>query len=295
MTGFLQLLFQGLALGCTYALIALGFTLIYRATQVINFAQGAMLLVGAYLTSWLAVDRGLPFGLAVAGAMGALAAGGGLFQIGVLRRVRGHSVFARVMITIGLAVAMTASVTAIWGPNARVLGDPWGGSAVDVGGIVVNWVRIWAIVCTAVILGAYFVFDRRSRYGLALRATAADPEAALAAGVPVRRIHALTWAIAGAVATLGGVFLAGFPQSPNPLLGDSALLVFPAIIVGGLESPVGAVIGGIVIAVVEVLTSGYAPAWTGENFYTVAPYIVMIGVLLVRPYGLFGVRPAERP
>ena len=295
MTGFLQLLFQGLALGATYALIALGFTLIYRATEVVNFAQGAMLLVGAYVTSWLAVDHGVPFGLAAAVAMVALAVAGGLFQIGVLRRVRGRSVFARVMITIGLAVVLTAAVSALWGPNARVLGDPWGSSAIDVGGVVINWVRIWAIVCTAAVLLAYFVFDRRSRYGLALRATAADPEAALAAGVPVRRIHAMTWAIAGAVASLGGVFLAGFPQSPNPLLGDSALRVFPAIILGGLESPVGAVIGGVVIAVVEVLTSGYAPAWLGENFYTVAPYIVMIGVLLVRPYGLFGVRPAERP
>jgi branched-chain amino acid transport system permease protein len=295
MTGFLQLLFAGFALGCVYALIALGFTVIYRATQVINFAQGAMLLLGAYVTSWLAVDHGLPFWLSVVLAMAVLSAGGGLFQMGVLRRVRGQSIFTRVMITIGLTVVMTAGVTAIWGPNTRNLGDPWGASSVSVHGVIINWVRIWAIMVTAVILAGYFVFDRFTRYGLALRATAADQEAALAVGVPVRRIHAITWVIAGSVATLSGVFLAGYPQSPNPGLGESALLVFPAVILGGLESPVGAVVGGIVIAIVEELVAGYAPGWTGENFYTVAPYIVMILVLLVRPYGLFGIRPVERP
>lgn len=295
MTAFLQLLFAGFALGCVYSLIALGFTVIYRATQVINFAQGAMLLVGAYLTSWLAVDRGLPFFLSVLIAMAVLAAGGGLFQFGVLRRVKGQSLFARMMITIGLTVALTSAVTAIWGPNPRNLGDPWGASSVSIHGIIINTVRIWAIIVTAIILVAYFVFDRFSRYGLALRATAADQEAALAIGVPVRRIHMITWMIAGLVATIGGVFLAGYPQSPNPGLGENALLVFPAIILGGLESPAGAVVGGIVIAIVEELTSGYAPGWTGENFYTVAPYIVMIAVLLVRPYGLFGIRPVERP
>jgi branched-chain amino acid transport system permease protein len=268
---------------------------IYRATQVINFAQGAMLLLGAYVTSWLAVDHGLPFWLSVVLAMAVLSAGGGLFQMGVLRRVRGQSIFTRVMITIGLTVVMTAGVTAIWGPNTRNLGDPWGASSVSVHGVIINWVRIWAIMVTAVILAGYFVFDRFTRYGLALRATAADQEAALAVGVPVRRIHAITWVIAGSVATLSGVFLAGYPQSPNPGLGESALLVFPAVILGGLESPVGAVVGGIVIAIVEELVAGYAPGWTGENFYTVAPYIVMILVLLVRPYGLFGIRPVERP
>lgn len=295
MTAFLQLVFAGFALGCVYALIALGFTVIYRATQVINFAQGAMLLMGAYVCSWLAVDRGVPFWLAMLAAMVVLSAGGGLFQIVVLRRVKGQSVFVRVMITIGLTLVVTSAVTAIWGPNTRNLGDPWGASSVNVGGVVINWVRIWAIIVTAVILVAYFLFDRFSRYGLALRATAADPEAALAVGVPVRRIHAMTWVIAGSVATLGGIFLAGYPQSPNPQLGSSALLVFPAIILGGLELPVGAVVGGIVIAIVQELTEGYAPGWTGENFYTVAPYLVMILVLLVRPYGLFGVRPVERP
>ncbi|HTE61667.1 MAG TPA: branched-chain amino acid ABC transporter permease [Solirubrobacteraceae bacterium] len=169
-----------------------------------------------------------------------------------------------------------------------------GASAVSVGGVTLNWVRIWTVLCTGLILALYFVFDRYSRYGLAMRATAADEEAALAVGVPVGRVYALTWAIAGGVAAVGGLFLAGFPSSVNPALGDAALRAFPAIILGGLASPPGAVVGGITIGIVQVMSSGYAPAWLGTNFSDVAPYVVMILVLLCRPYGLFGARPVER-
>jgi branched-chain amino acid transport system permease protein len=294
MSQFMQLLFQGFALGCIYALVALGFTVIYRASQVINFAQGGMLLVGAYLVSVLAVGVNLPFALAVILAVVLLAGGGVLFQMLVLRRVIGQPVFVLVMITIGASIAIDAAIPAIFGANPRVLGDPWGASAVHIGAVTLVWVQIWAIVATVVILALFFAFDRFSRYGLAMRATAADEEASAAVGVPVRRVYALAWAIAGGVAAIGGLFLAGYPNSPNPSLGDVALNAFPAIILGGLESPLGAVIGGIAIGLIEVLTSGYAPSWLGANFADVAPYIVMIIVLLIRPYGLFGTRPVER-
>jgi branched-chain amino acid transport system permease protein len=294
MTSALQLLFQGVALGCIYALVALGFTVVYRASKVINFAQGSMLLVGAYLVSVLASGLGLPFVLAVIGAIALLAAGGAIFQMTVLRRMLGQPVFVLVMVTIGLSIVIDSAIPAIFGGNARILGDPWGASAVNVGGVTLNWVRIWTVLCTGLILALYFVFDRFSRYGLAMRATAADEEAALAVGVPVNRVYALTWAIAGGVAAVGGLFLAGFPSSVNPSLGDVALRAFPAIILGGLDSPPGAVVGGIAIGIVEVLASGYAPSWLGSNFSAVAPYVVMILVLLCRPYGLFGARPVER-
>jgi branched-chain amino acid transport system permease protein len=292
MTAFAQLLFQGLALGCIYALVAVGFTVIYRASQVINFAQGSLLLVGAYLISVLATE--LPFALAVVVAVVLLALGCVIFQMIVLQRVLGQPVFVLVMITIGLSIAIDSAVPAIFGSNSRILGDPWGASAVHAGGITFNWVRIWTVVCTGLILALYFVFDRFSRYGLAMRATAADEEAALAVGLPIRRVYALTWAIAGGVAAVGGLFLSGFPSSVNPSLGDVALRAFPAIILGGLDSLPGAVVGGIAIGIVEVLTSGYSPGWLGNNFSDVAPYVVMILVLLVRPYGLFGTRPVER-
>jgi branched-chain amino acid transport system permease protein len=203
-------------------------------------------------------------------------------------------VFVLVMITIGLSIVIDSAIPAIFGGNARILGDPWGASAVNAGGVTFNWVRIWTVVCTGLILALYFVFDRFSRYGLAMRATAADEEAAMAVGVPVRRVYALAWAIAGGVAAVGGLFLAGFPSSVNPSLGNVALRAFPAVILGGLDSPPGAVVGGITIGIVEVMASGYAPGWLGSNFAGVAPYIVMILVLLSRPYGLFGARPVER-
>jgi branched-chain amino acid transport system permease protein len=294
MTSFVQLLFQGLALGCIYALVAVGFTVIYRASQVINFAQGSLLLVGAYLVSLFATSLNVPFVLAVVIAIALLAVGAVIFQVMVLQRVLGQPVFVLVMITIGLSIAIDSAIPAIFGPDNRILGDPWGASAVHAGALTFSWVQIWTIVCTALILGGYFVFDRFSRYGLAMRATAADQEAALAVGVPIKRVYALTWAIAGGVACVGGLFLSGFPSSVNPTLGDVALRAFPAIILGGLDSPPGAVVGGIAIGIIEVLTSGYAPGWLGNNFADVAPYIVMIVVLMVRPYGLFGTRPVER-
>lgn len=294
MTEFAQLLFQGVALGATYALIALGFVVVYRASGVINFAQGAMLLAGAYTISWLATDLGVPFLPAVLAAVAVLALAGAAFQIVVLRRVSGEPTFVLVMITIGAGIAVTALVEALFGTAPRLLGDPWGSSSFQVGDVTINEVKVWGILVTCAALAVYFAFDRWTRWGLAVQATAEDEEATLSLGVPVRRVHLITWAMAGALATLGGLFLAGFPSSPQPALGDAALRAFPAIVLGGLRSPTGAVVGGVVIGITEVMTSGYAPASLGDNFYAVAPYIAMILILLVRPYGLFGRQPAER-
>ncbi len=294
MTDLAQYLFEGVSTGCIYALVALGFTVVFRASGVINLAQGALVLVGAYLISWLAADLHVPFAVAVVAAVACVAAGGAAFQACVLRRAPTADVFTIVMITIGLSILLTVGISAAFGDNQRLLGDPWGASATHVGGVTVTWVKLWGIAAALAILVAFFVFDRRSRYGLAMRATASDEEAALAVGVPAARVHALGWAIAGAVATVGGLFLAGFPNAPNTSLGDVGLRAFPAVVLGGLGSPVGAVVGGLIIGVVQTLTAGYAPDWTGANFYAVAPYIVMIAVLLVKPYGLFGQPPVER-
>ena len=294
MTNFAQLLFQGIALGAIYALIALGFVVVYRASRVVNFAQVAMLLAGAYVVSWLSVDVGLAFPLAILLAASLLALGGVAFQAGVMSRVAGQEPFVLVMITLGAGIALTGIVEAIFGPEQRAVGDPWGSSAVVVAGVTLLSVKLWTIVVVLGALAAFFAFDRFSRYGLATHATAADEEAAAATGVPVRRVHTITWAIAGVLATLGGVFLAGFPNAAHPTMGDAALRAFPAVILGGLESMVGAVIGGLVIGIVEVLAAGYAPAELGSNFHAIAPYLVMMLVLVIRPYGLFGARPVVR-
>ncbi|HZS15974.1 MAG TPA: branched-chain amino acid ABC transporter permease [Candidatus Dormibacteraeota bacterium] len=297
MTTFFQLFVAGLALGCIYALVALGFTIIYRASQVINFAQGSFLLLGAYLVSWFSLDRSYPFVVAALLALGITVVVGVVFQTVVLRFTVGQPVFTVVMITIGLNIALEGTVPALFGSSTRSIGDPWGSSAVHLGGVVINWDSVWTIGVTLLILVLFFAFNRFSRYGLAMRATAMDEEAAMAVGVPTRRVHALAWGLAGAVATVGGFFLAGFPNSLSPGIDVIALRAFPAIILGGLDSPLGAVVGGVTIGLVEELTAGYQPndaPWLGANFYSVAPYILMILVLLVRPYGLFGHRPAER-
>jgi branched-chain amino acid transport system permease protein len=296
-TVFGQLLIAGVALGGVYALVALGFTVIYRASTVINFAQGQLLVLGAYFVSTLTLGAHLPFWMALVLGVAATALVGAVFQAGILNRVLGQPVFTLVMITLGLGVALNAFVPAVWGGYPRPVGDPWGNSFVSAGGLVLNWVKVWTIISAGLVLVAFYMFNRFSRYGLAMRAAAMDQEAALAVGIPVRRVFVISWALAGAVGAVAGVFLAGYPNALEPTMGDAALRAFPAIILGGLDSPPGAVVGGLAIGIVEVLTAGYQPQlapWLGHNFYLIAPYLVMIAVLLVRPYGLFGSRPAEK-
>jgi branched-chain amino acid transport system permease protein len=296
-TTFGQLLFAGVALGAIYALVALGFTVVYRSSRVINFAQGGLLAFGAFVTSWLVLTEGLPFWAAFAlGALGT-ALVGLAFQLLVLRFAVGRPEFTIVMLTLGLAAVISALIPTLFGNNPRANGDVWGSSALHAGNFVFYWVQIWTIIAAVGVLCAYGAFTRFTRYGLAMRSAALDPEAAIAVGIPLRRVYASAWFIAGAVACVGGVFLGGYPNSINPTMSGVALLAFPAIILGGLDSPTGAIVGGFSIGVIQELVQGYQPGnapWLGDDFYLIAPYLVMILVLLVRPYGLFGTRPAER-
>jgi len=296
-TTFGQLLFAGVSLGSVYALVALGFTVVFKASRVINFAQGEMLAFGAFLTSWLVLSENFPFALALLVGVVVTSGLGLAFQFGVLRFAIGRPDFTIVMLTLGLATVLTSVIPTVWGSNPRTNGDPWGSSAVHAGGLTFNWVQIWSIVTALVVLVAFFLFFNRTRYGLAMRAAASDQEAALSVGIPLGRVFGIAWAMAGLVACIGGVFVAGYPNSLDPTVSNVALLAFPAIILGGIDSTTGAVVGGFVIGVIQELTAGYQPvylSWLGHNFYLAAPYVVMVLVLLVRPYGLFGSRPAER-
>lgn len=297
MTTFGQLLFAGIALGAIYALVALGFTVVYRSSRVINFAQGGLLALGAFVTSWLVLTEDLPFWAAF--LVGALATAlvGLLFQLWVVRFAIGRPEFTIVMLTLGLAAVIGAVLPTLFGNYPRGNGDVWGSSALHAGNFEFFWVQIWTIIAALAALLLYGAFTRYTRYGLAMRSAAIDPEAAIAVGIPLRRVYAIAWFIAGAVACIGGVFLGGYPSTVNPTMSNIALLAFPAIILGGLDSPTGAIVGGFVIGVVQELVQGYQPSnapWLGDDFYLIAPYLVMILVLLVRPYGLFGSRPAER-
>lgn len=297
MTDFLQLCFAGLALGSRYALVALGFVVIYKASGVINFAQGALVTLGAYLAFNFNQTWDLPFALSLVMAVATGALVGVIVQRLLLGRMVGRPVFAVIMITIGLLFVLNEAMPSIWGYDALDLGDPWGIDTVDIGGVVLAVKDLWTIALAGVVLLGFFLFFKYSRMGVAMRASALDQEAALARGISVRRVFAWSWGIAGGVAALAGVSLGAGPASITPSLGLIALAAFPAMILGGLDSPKGAVIGGLVIGVTQTLTAGYQPeyaAFLGNNFYVVMPYVVMIVILLIRPYGLFGTKEVQR-
>lgn len=296
MTDLLQLVVAGLALGARYALVALGFVVIYRATGVFNFAQGGFVALGAYV-AWYAVDSGVPFVAAVLVAIAAGGLAGALVPPLLLARMVGQPPLAVIMVTLGLLFVVEQLIPTLWGYATHDLGDPWGIDTVRAGGVTIAVRDLWTIALSGAALGAFFGFARRSRYGLAMRAVALDAEAALAQGISVRRVVALAWAIAGMIAALAGVMLVTGAAGVSPSVATVALAAFPAMILGGLDSPAGAVAGGLVIGVVQTLTAGYQPehaAWLGDGFHVVMPYLVMIVILLVRPHGLFGTPEVRR-
>ncbi|MDN5858120.1 MAG: branched-chain amino acid ABC transporter permease [Pseudonocardia sp.] len=297
MTVLLQNVFAGLALGATYALVALGFVIIYKATGVINFAQGGLLALGAYLGYTFTDSVVVGFAVAIVLACLSAALIGAGFQRVVLTRMVGQPVFAVVMITIGLLFVIDPVITAIWGFNQLQMTNPWGVRSVEAGGVVLGVRDLWTIAITAVVVAAFFAFFRYSKLGVAMRATAYDPEAALAHGISARRVFAVSWAIASGLAALAGVMLAAGPSGLSPTIGLIALTAFPAMIVGGLDSPSGAVVGGVVVGMAEALTRGYQDqlfSWAGANVSVIVPYLIMIVILLIRPYGLFGTPEVRR-
>ena len=297
MTEFLQATLDGLAVGFRYALVALGFVVIFKATGVINFAQGGLVLIGAYLAYNAGETWGLPFYVAMVVAMVGGALVGAVLERVALRPMVGRPPFATIMVTIGLLYLLEQAVTSIWGFDNLDLGDPWAIDSVHAGDLVVSVRDLWTMGLAAVALGAFFLFFRFSATGVAMRATALDPEAAMAQGISPGRVYTLAWAVSGAVAALAGITLAAGSARLAPGIGLIALAAFPAIILGGLDSPAGAVVGGLIIGVTQQLTATYQPEhaeWLGRNFHTVMPYVVMVVILMVRPYGLFGTKEVHR-
>ena len=296
MSELVQILLQGTALGAKLALVALGFVVIFKATGVINFAQGGLVLVGAYLAYNASETWGVPFYVAVLLAMVGGATVGAAVERVALRPMIGKPTFAAIMVTIGVLFVLEQVVTSIWGFDNLNLGDPWRSRTLHAGDVTVAVRDLWTIGLTGLALAAFFAFFRWSSTGVAMRASALDPEAALAQGISPGRVYTLAWAISGGVAALAGVTLASGTGQLAPGIGFVALAAFPAVILGGLDSPGGAVVGGIVIGVSQTLTARYLNdiEWLGTNFHNAMPYILMIVVLLVRPYGLFGTREVQR-
>lgn len=298
MAAFIQYCFNGIALGCIYALIALGFTIIFKASEVINFAQGEFLLVGAYIASAGVFDWHLGFVLSVLLAIVVTVIIGVLFERFALRRMIGRPVFSILMVTIGLDILLRTGVVVKWGSTIRAPASPFQfSSGFNIGSVHFAANAVWTIIVTVIICALLFFFFRFTKYGLAMRATSIDQEAALAIGINIRTVYALAWGIAGAIATIGGIFLAIQASAFDSTLGQTALLAFPAIILGGLDSVVGAVVGGILIGLTQDIAAGYESYYSnvlGVGFHGIAPYILMIIILFIRPYGIFGTRKVER-
>ncbi|MEV0387294.1 branched-chain amino acid ABC transporter permease [Nonomuraea sp. NPDC050643] len=294
MKGLLESVIRGLGNGSVYALLALGFVIIYKATRVISFAQPALMLAGAVAVSYLASVTG--FYLAV--LLSALLIAGVALAIErvAIRPMVGRPVFVVAIITLGIDVVVRVVVNGFIGRDVRQVGDPWGFTQVSLGPLVVQSRWLAMLLATAVLVALLFAFFRYTRYGLAMRAAAFDQEIALAQGVSVGAVFALSWGLAGFLAAIAGMFV-GTGQGIEQMTWVIALKALPAIIVGGLDSLGGAVAGGLIVGVVESLFQSYqgefAP-WLGQNFAVVSPYVVMLIVLMVRPYGLFGTREVER-
>jgi branched-chain amino acid transport system permease protein len=297
MTGFLDNVLNGIALGSVYALVALGFVVIFKASGVMNFAHGSLLLLGGYLTAVLHDDLGFAGALAVGVLVTAAVAGAMdrfLLQRGDPDPRHAH---VQTIVTIGVDIVLLTDLARRIGGDLLSMGDPWGDSVSGLGPITVADSRLAAIVVSAVVIGAVFALFRFTSWGLSLRAAAEDVEAASLMGVRLVRVRTLAWCLAGALAALAAVFLAAFPAPGlERTTGQIALKAFPAAILGGMASPTGALAGSMIIGLTEALVAGYQSDLhvLGEGFGDVAPYAVMIVVLLIRPTGLFGARGAAR-
>lgn len=293
MAELVEAVLRGLGTGSVYALLALGFVIIYKATRVISFAQPAFMLAGVTMVTYLVLEVSFWVAVPVAAVLT------GLLALGVerlaVRPMIGRPAFVVAIITLGVDVAVRVVVNAFIGLDVRNVLDPWGLRTVGVGGIDMQQRHLAAFLTTAALVAALFAFFRFTRMGLAMRAAAYDQEAALAQGVSVGAVFALSWGLAGALAAVAGTFAAA-GSSVDAALWLIALTALPVIILGGLDSLAGAVVGGLAIGVLQELTATYqnhAP-WLGGNVSVITPYVVMLLVLLVRPYGLFGTREVER-
>jgi branched-chain amino acid transport system permease protein len=290
-------LVRGAGIGSTYALIAVGFVIIYRATDVVNFAQPALMILGAYFTSLYVFNFGLPFPIAVVAAMVTMAVIGAVTERVALRPMVGQPPFSAAMVTVGLFFAMYVLAARLIGSNVITMGDPWGLNRVDFLGTTVGQVDLAKIVVSLVAIAIVGVFLQRSKLGLAMRATALDQEVALAQGVNVGRMFGVSWAMSGALAALAGMLIGTGGGGMVALDAFVALKALPVIILGGLDSIKGSVVAGLFIGMAEALTRTYQPGnadWLGANFDVVVPYLIMVIALMVRPYGLYGTKEVQR-
>ena len=291
MTFFIQLVVSGLAIGCVYALIALGFVIVFKATRVLNFAQGDMMMFGAFMTYFLTNTYHWPFFAALLMTLIGAFLFGFVVERLILRNMLGQPVFSVIIVTIGLAWFIRGISGMIFGhAEARIL-FPFSGDSVTTPFVDVRLSaeNIATLLVTAVTFAAFFVFLRHSRWGVAMRATASNQDVAQMMGINVNRIAAIAWGLAGVVGTLAGVIL-GMLGFLFIGVGDIALRAFPAAVLGGLDATGGAIVGGVILGIAETIFGGYL----GGAYRELMAWITLIVVLIFRPFGLFGTKDIER-
>ena len=291
---YLHLIINGLVVGSIYSLVALGFVIIYKATQVINFAQGELLMVGAYICFALTVQGKLPFIVSFFLTLGFSVILGLAIERLALRPLIGESHISVIMVTIGLSSVLKSLVQIFWGTNIRVYPQVLPTDPVNIFGLPVAPVYIAAFLLSLLLFAIFTFFFRYSRTGIAMRATAFDQQAAQSMGISIKKIFALSWCIACVVSSVGGIIL-GNINGINSQLGHMGLKVFPAVILGGLDSLLGAALGGLIIGVLENVCDGLAKQFFDlGGFKEVAAFIVLVIILMIKPYGLFGTKEIER-
>jgi branched-chain amino acid transport system permease protein len=296
MVRFLQSTVQGLGLGTVYILLGLGFVIIFKSMGVINFSQPGLMVLGAWWVIYFGKIVGLSFPIAVVIAVVLTALIGMAIERVAIRPMIGEPVFAIAILTIGLDIILRIIVNDLIGLQVRSIGDPWGLKTFSIAGVVIQQRYVARLLIGATVVALLLAFFRYTRVGLAMRATAFDQEVAMAQGVPVGAVFALSWAIAGGLAALAGTFI-GLGAGIDQQSAFVALKALPAIILGGLDSIHGAVVGGLLVGLIEgysLTYQGQYAAFLGDNFSQVVPYLVMLAVLLVRPFGLFGTPEVER-
>jgi len=281
----LQLFISGIAQGCIYGLIALGFVLIYKATETVSFAQGELMMLGAFLGLALMTMLGFPFWLSVPCAIAAMAIFGMAAERLVIRPVLGQPAFSIVMLTIGIGYVARGAITMIpnIGTETHTLPVPYKDAVLKLGTLVINVEQLVVIGATAVLCALLFALFRFSKVGIAMQASSQNQLAAYYMGIPVQRLNGLVWGLAAAVAAIAGLLLAPI-TFVHANMGIIGLKAFPAAVVGGFGSLPGAIVGGLIIGVVESFSGFYLP----EGFKDIAAYVVVLVMLMVKPNGLFG-------
>jgi len=281
----LQIVISGIAQGCIYGLIALGVVLIYKATETVSFAQGELMMLGAFIGLIVMTSLGFPFWLAFAAAVLAMGAFGIVLERLVIRPILGQPAFSIVMLTIGIGYVARGAITMVpgLGTETHTLPVPYKDQIWNVGALVLNVEQMVIIAATVVLSGALYAVFKYSKVGVAMQAASQNQIAAYYMGIPVKRLNGLVWGLAAAVAAVAGLLLAPI-TFVHANMGFIGLKAMPAAVVGGFGSLPGALVGGLVIGIVESLSGFYLP----EGFKDIAAYVVVLIMLVVKPNGLFG-------